>query len=78
MRHRINDLTSKLSCSQRSLHQARHCLSRSQERRRSEPDRRHRSPATVAAPALPRDFGGTLHDLEQKIGTIQRLMHGVK
>lgn len=72
MRHRINDLTGKLSCSERSLRQAKRSMSKSQERRRSEPGRQK---PVSPSPHLPTDFGGKLQDLEKKIGTIQRLMN---
>lgn len=66
MRHRINDLTGKLRL-------AKHSMSRSQDRRRSEAGRHKLSPQDD----LPlQDFGGKLQDLEHKIGTIHLLMTG--
>ena len=72
MRHRINDLTGKLSCTQRSLKLITDCMSRGLERRRSDPSSRATADSTFSR--LPPDFGGTLHDLERKIDSIQLLM----
>ena len=71
MRHRINDLTGKLRL-------AKHCMSRSQDRRRGGPvpvSEAGRHKLSSSPSELPKDFGGKLQDLEQRIGTIQLLMN---